>query len=315
MLVAEVEALAARLEAWRRLPVLTEEYVGPVLLTGSAAPDAVRHLVARALLGTPPAEHPSTGSRVVSFDAPETSALELRRRMLPPGWSADDDPARDPRRASAYTYDWEGVPAERVSLVEDGIVRGHLMSRIPSKAFPGSNGHGRAMPGELVRAMPADLAVVPDRTLGEGKLHKLALKAAAAYGSDRYAVVTALREPSIDWMDGGPLLGSRDFEETPTLPSPLAITFVHRDGRTETFRGADLGGVDLRAFRELLGGGEAATIAVESGDGNVFSGPNTGLPVTYTAPALLFAEAVASPHPVDAERPPRLANPLAEAPR
>lgn len=315
-LVAEVDALAKRLEAWRDLPLFDEEYVGPLLLTDQAAVDAVRHLVSDAIVGTPPPQTPSAGSRVISFDEPGRGPMEPRRRLLPLGWDMDDDPNRAGGvRASAYGYDSEGQPAARVSLVDDGIVCGHVMSRIPSEAFPASNGHGRAMPGDVPRALVADLAITPDKVASEHKQHKAALKVAAAYGEDHYLSVDRLRDPSIDWMDGGPLLGLRDFDDHPKLPDPITIVAHYKDGHTVTYRGASLSGVDLRAFKELVSGGEATTATVESGDGSVFSGPNTGFPVTYTVPDLLFGEAVATAQPTDAERPPRLPNPLADAPR
>jgi predicted Zn-dependent protease len=36
------------------------------------------------------------------------------------------------------------VPAQRVSLIEEGVLRTLLMSRRPTKDMPRSNGHGRS---------------------------------------------------------------------------------------------------------------------------------------------------------------------------
>ena len=43
-----------------------------------------------------------------------------------------------------YEIDDEGVPAQRVSLVEKGNLVNYVMGREPIRDFPASNGHGRA---------------------------------------------------------------------------------------------------------------------------------------------------------------------------
>lgn len=311
VLKVEVEALATRLEAWRKLPVLEEEYVGPVVFEDGAAVDVVRHLLVPALIGTPAPEAPAFGSRVMSFEEEHAGPMQPRRRILPSGWTVDDDPERDPTRASAYRYDSEGQPAQRVELVRDGIVRAHLMSRIPSEAFPESNGHGRGGPGELVGAMASDFAVSAKKTSSRRAIHKAATKLAGQYGLDGYLVVRRLREPSVEWMDGGPLLSMRDLGDGPALSGPIEVIRVHADGREEVVRGAAIGGLDVRAFKEVVLAGKSQTETYLQGQGSVFSGPNEGYPVTVTVPDLLFSELVVSPDKKDAEKPPRLPSPLA----
>jgi hypothetical protein len=46
-----------------------------------------------------------------------------------------------------FQYDDEGVAAQRVTLVDKGILKNFLMSRSPIANFPTSNGHGRCAPG------------------------------------------------------------------------------------------------------------------------------------------------------------------------
>ena len=307
-LLAQVRALADRLSRWRTLPVLEEEYVGPVLLTGEAAVDIAERLIAPALLGTPPEMKPPRGSRVVSFgDEQGVSALQLKRRLLPSGFTVVDDPGRDPARPSSYRYDSEGVPAQRVELVTDGIVRNHLMSRIPSEAIAASNGHGRAAPGRLVRAAPSDLTVTARKTLTEKAIHKVAIKLAAAYGDQgaapSYARVERLADPTLRRLDGGPrfVIG----EASALIPPPLAITLVRKDGSETSYRSASLSGLDVRALKEIVatGAGQTRSRLMERGDG--------GINVTLTSPDLLFGELVIAPAHEDAEKPPLLGNPIA----
>ena len=83
-MAAEVRALGTRLEALSQAPVLADEYVGPVIFEGSAAPDFFRHLLLPQLEGTPPP---------VSFDrmlgrggagGERDGKVRLKRRVLPP---------------------------------------------------------------------------------------------------------------------------------------------------------------------------------------------------------------------------------------
>ena len=64
-------------------------------------------------------------------------SLEKRigARILPRSFSVYDDPGPekfvDTLLAGAYTFDDEGVPAQRVQLVEEGVLKTLLLSRAP----------------------------------------------------------------------------------------------------------------------------------------------------------------------------------------
>jgi len=59
-----------------------------------------------------------------------------------------DDPAQSQLGSQElighYKVDDQGVPAQRVSLIEGRRVGTLLMSRRPTKELPRSNGHGRS---------------------------------------------------------------------------------------------------------------------------------------------------------------------------
>src|SRR6185295_18418735 len=73
------------------------------------------------------------------------------RPVLPANISVYDDPSQtklgDKSLIGFYSIDDQGVPAQRVSLVEAGLLTNLLTSRRPSKERPQSNGHGRGVPG------------------------------------------------------------------------------------------------------------------------------------------------------------------------
>src|SRR5262249_8661989 len=69
-------------------------------------------------------------------------------RVLPQGVSLLDDPTTSAWQGKPlfgnYEVDEEGVPAQRVAVVEKGILRNLLMSRRPGPDFGETNGRGRA---------------------------------------------------------------------------------------------------------------------------------------------------------------------------
>ena len=69
-------------------------------------------------------------------------------RVLPTTVTLIDDPFAQDYKGTpligGYAIDEEGVPAEKVTLVENGKLKNLLMSRRPGPDFDKSNGHGRA---------------------------------------------------------------------------------------------------------------------------------------------------------------------------
>jgi predicted Zn-dependent protease len=79
---------------------------------------------------------------------------------------------RGPRRkfgdtelAGFYKFDDEGVKAQKVTVVENGILKNFLMSRLPLDGFPESNGHGRRAPGFNVAGRQSNLLVTASKTV------------------------------------------------------------------------------------------------------------------------------------------------------
>ncbi|MDP6934016.1 MAG: metallopeptidase TldD-related protein, partial [Myxococcota bacterium] len=293
-MLQSVHALAEGLEQWRALPAVDGEYVGPVLFEGDAAVDLFRHLLIPALQGTPEPEQPPRGSRTVVWDEGEgSSAIRVRRRILPSGFEVEDDPTADPSLPSAYRYDFEGEPAQNVKLVEDGVVRSHYATRTPSKDVSASNGHGRTFPGRLVRGTASWLRVSPAHTLSSRKLHRQAIRLAQEYEQDHYIVLRKLTEPSVDGIYGGPSFVIRDsyFGSDGGFPHPVVALRVYADGREERVRGLHLSGISLRTLRDIVGSTDSTTASRLLPPASMDHGGATyGLPTTLTVPNVLVSE-------------------------
>ena len=96
--------------------------------------------------------HRLEGHRQKDEDEGQTFTKKVGQEVLPKFLSVADDPTKSElagvKLAGSYDYDNEGVPARRVEVIQDGILKNFLTSRMPIKGFEQSNGHGRNQPGE-----------------------------------------------------------------------------------------------------------------------------------------------------------------------
>lgn len=306
---ARAEQLAERLEGWRTLPAVEEDYVGPVLFSGDAAAHVVQQLLLPALSGTPDVEKPPSGSRSVMFDQGQgAGAIRVKRRLLPPGFDVVDDPTAAPRLPSAFTHDDEGEAVRALRLVDDGVIQTHFQSRTPSRQVPTTNGHGRGNPGELKKGMASHTTLSARRPLNPKKLHRSALSQASAYGLDHYVRIERLEDAAVASL-GVPTLS---FGGAPPerIRAPIVAVRVYADDREERVRGWAPVGVGHGLLRDLVAAGaQPHTRTVLVGG----FGATGGQPVTVVTPDLVFSELELSANPGGGERPPALPSPLASS--
>lgn len=286
-MVAEVERMAERLEAVRSAPV-EPDYLGPVIFEHAAAVELFRQLLQPELVGTPPMELEPDPYGPPPENPP---TARIGRRLLPDGWSIVDDPLDDPRLGGAYAIDGEGIPAERVELVEDGLLKTVLMSRVPRKGIEASNGHGRALGSDRFEAMPSVVTVRPDRERSDRRLQRQALRLARQAGLN-YVLVVQRVEPvgltedfEVALSGDAPLSG---------LTRPLEVVRRYADGREELVRGLSFSGVDRRALRDVAMAGALGppvdVLDAAGGPARYSLGSLDGLRVTWRVPSVLITE-------------------------
>ena len=304
VMVQEARSMASDLAALNGARVMEEEYVGPVIFERAAAIDLFRYLLIRQVEGTP-AEVP--------FDSffgelgANKDPVRVGRRVLPPEWSVHDDPTLDVSHPASFAYDWEGTPAKNVDLVQDGIVRTVLMSRIPRKGIDGTNGHGRGFLAQKAEGRAAMMEVTAPKQDTSTKLVKRALKLAKSYGRDYIMVVSRLQEPSIRGLGGN---GFFYGLEEGSLPPPVSVKRVFADGSFVTFRGASFAGIERFVLRDIAAAGpqrEGTFMASTDGYGGL--GPTEGMPTWMSAPDVLVGEIEIVPSPGDPQDVPLLPAP------
>ena len=256
--VARAAKLASTLKDLRNAPIVEEDYRGPVLFSADAAATVFADLVGENVLG----RKPELGKNARTTGV---FAANYKTRVLPDFLSVTDDPTISSYEGQPllghYQIDDEGVPAQRVPLIEHGNLVNYDMGRAPIRDFPISNGHGRAR----VPSNP------PGPSLGN------------------LIVTSSQPTPSVDLKKK--LLEQcqqRDlpycyYVETfgPKLTPRLLYKISTKDGHEELVRGAVFGELDVRALRSSL---------IAAGDDVFVENRPLNIPHSIVAPSVLFDE-------------------------
>jgi len=249
---------------------LAEPFEGPAILTGRAAGVFFHETFG----------HRIEGERQKLEDEGQTFAKQLGERVMPPFLSVYDDPrlrSLGPVELSGfYRFDDEGVPAQRASLVEDGVLKGFLMSRVPVRGVVRSNGHGRRLNGPAT-ARQANLVVQPSSAVSSDELRRL-LIAETKRQKKPYGLLFAE-------IEGGYTQTERQSTQGYKL-MPVMVYRVFADGRPdELIRGVDIVGTPLVSLTKVLAADDR--YAVFNGSCGAESG---WVPVSAVSPSLLVQQ-------------------------
>ncbi len=269
-IAARIAAMAADLKALRTAPV-AEPFDGPALLSGRAAA-----VFFHEVLG-----HRLEGHRQRGEEEGQTFTKKVNQQVLPEFLSIVDDPTQRTLHGADlggwYQYDDEGMPAEPVEVVKDGVLKNFLMSRMPVKGFANSNGHGRAQPGLMPTGRQGNLIVSSSRTVKDSDLHQRFIEEIKKQGKP-YGLY-------FEDIEGGFTLTTRALPQAFQV-LPVMVWKVYADGRSdELVRGVDIVGTPLAALTRIeLTGDQPAVF-------NGMCGAESGsIPVSAVAPAMLFSE-------------------------
>ncbi len=291
-ILARVEKMASDLKALREAP-LAEPFDGPALLSGRAA-----GVFFHEVLG-----HRLEGHRQRGEQEGQTFTKKIGQPVLPEFLTVVDDPTQ--RKLNGidlggwYQYDDEGMPATRVEVIKDGILKDFLMSRLPIKNFANSNGHGRAQPGLMATGRQGNLIVSSTHTVKDSDLRQQLIDEVKKQGKP-YGLY-------FEDIQGGFTLTQRSMPQAFQV-LPVMVWRVYTDGRSdELVRGIDIVGTPLAALNRILVTGEKTDVF------NGMCGAESGqVPVAAAAPAMLFSEIEVQKRAHSLNRPPILPSPFAE---
>lgn len=259
-----------KLLALRDAP-LVDPYVGPAILRGRAAA-----VFFHEILG-----HRIEGHRQKDEYEGQTLTDKIGTQIFPTFLSVSDNPLlskwQDIDLNGHYQYDDEGSRAENVSLVENGVLRGFLMSRAPIEGFASSNGHGRSESNHSVVARQGNLIVSASKTV--------------SYETLRMQLIEELKRQQkpfgliFDDISGGFTFTGRNSPNSYSV-QPVTVWKVFADGRKDLLvRGVDLIGTPLMTFSRIVGASDQIQVF------NGVCGAESGyVPVSAIAPDLLVQE-------------------------
>ncbi|HXN98374.1 MAG TPA: metallopeptidase TldD-related protein [Candidatus Acidoferrales bacterium] len=292
-----------------RASPLVPDYTGPVLFDAPAAGSVLAQVLSPSLSGArPPLSMGSSFDAIMErFGGRSEWSGRIGTRVLPANVTLFDDPTLKEFQGKPllgnFAIDDEGVKAERVTLVDNGVLRDFLMSRRPGPDFQKSNGHARSSTLSDTLPLPSNLFFQASDSLDAAALKKKFIDACHSDGHEWCLEVKRMDNPalsSIRQEDFNDFIGSIAGGLSSGERMPLTIYRVYvADGREEMVRGGHIEGLTLRSMRNILGIGNDSTVMtyMQNPAGGfagtalgAFGSAQGGIPTTVTAPSLLLDE-------------------------
>ena len=285
----KIKLLTKELLALRASPA-AEPFTGPAILSGRAAGVFFHEIFG----------HRIEGHRQKDEEEGQTFTKKINQLVLPDFISVYDDPLQksfgDKDLSGHYLYDDEGVKAQRVTVVENGILKNFLMSRSPIAGFDKSSGHGRKQAGYRAVGRQGNLIVEASKTVSGKKLRELLVEECKKQDKE-FGLI-------FEDISGGFTFTGRGIPQAYAV-IPIIVYRVFTDGRPdEMVRGVDLIGTPLVSFSKILACGDKPEVF------NGICGAESGrVPVSAVAPSILTGEIEIQKRRKSPDRPPLLPPP------
>jgi predicted Zn-dependent protease len=291
--------MAALLTRLRQSPP-AETYTGPVMFQGEAAAELVNGVLAPRLVAIRRPVYDDPMFERLAARGEDDVPVAVGSRVLPRSFTVTDDPTsriHEGQSVSGYLVDDDGVRARATSLVEHGILRALLTTRVPAAGMPHSTGsrrgHGAAV---------SNVFVATDSGLTTEQLRSRLLALAAERGLPYAIIVRRLGNPFLSaGRDPMAMIASLRGAGEASISMAVAAK-VFPDGHEEPLRNASLLGVTATTFRNIVAatrsravvttslhgrmGGSAMFVAVRRSGFIRFPEPMA----SYVVPSLLFDE-------------------------
>jgi len=294
-LSTRAQQIIARLQKLRTAGSF-DRYNGPVLFEGEAAGEIFAQVFAPALIASrePLSDHPQLHDFVEQesgrFGGGTLNDL-IGGRVLPDSVDVVDNPRinsfQGQRLMGAYSVDDDGVPGRVNPVVQSGVLKLVLASRVPAPGSTESTGNFRG-----ISASPSNLIFTSSKLASEQELRRMLLEHAKARGYDYGIVVRHARipEPKASvWMG---------------LSAPennlLEVYRVYADGHDDLMHGEQLSSMTVASFKNILAVGDkpvvynstflpGSTLLMNLKMDDISA--VTSLPIaSYVVPSLLFDE-------------------------
>ncbi len=250
-----------------------EPHAGPALFDGTASGVLFHEAIG----------HRLEGERLLSRTEGHTFSGKVGKRILPEGIDIFDDPSLAKFEGHSlyghYTVDDEGTPAQRVHLVQDGVLRLFLTSRNGIPGQGSSNGHGRVTYRREVMARMANLIVAPRNPVSRADLEQVWMQEVDDQDQP-FGVLVASAE-SGETATSSDAYDFQAFQITPTAVYTVDAT----SGKKSRVRDVSFVGTPLAAIQGVIALGDDPAVD------NSYCGAESGsIPVGTVAPSALLRE-------------------------
>ncbi len=296
-LARRIRELGAHLAQLRAAP-LPDRYIGPVLFEGQAAAELFGRVFAPNLLAR---RRPISDNARFESMAENPFLDKLGARVLPDAFDVVDAPTRDTyedaRLYGSYRIDDDGVPARDTTLVQKGILKTLLSTRVPVRGVLESNGHRRGS-----GPAASNLIVTTGKGLSDDELRAELMRLVKQRGLDYGVVVRRLTYSSRSVAQVP--LAAMAFSGAGGSESVILVFKVFPDGHEELVRNVEFSGITNTDFKDIAAASKTASIYTTSSGGEV---------VSFRVPSLLFDDVTIKKPSGEIPKPPVAGSPLADS--
>jgi TldD protein len=301
-----LQEISQQLEDLRSAPAISD-YDGPVLFEPRAAGSLLAQLLAPSVSGARPPL-----ATVALYDQMYTQlggrsdwTGRVGQRVFPTDVTLFDDPSAKEFDGhpliGGYQVDAQGVKGQRVTLVQNGLLEGLLMSRRPGPDFSTSNGHGRASGLGTATPSISNLFLQSTGGLDAPAMKQKMIDICKSDGMPWCLVVKRMDNPALasihhgdfDAMLAGMVSGVPNGDRMPLVVERLWVS----DGHEDLVRGARIIGLTVRNLRNLAAVGTDPTVYNYMQNPQfaatalaAFGSAQGGLPSSIVTPSLLIRD-------------------------
>lgn len=225
--------------------------------------------------------HRLEGERQIDNDEGQTFKEKVGQKVIPGFISIIDDPSKknfnDTHLMGYYPFDDQGVPGERVVLIDNGVLKNFLLSRTPVNGFERSNGHGRASYGRAPIARMSNTIIESDTEYPKEKLKELLIEEVKRQNKPFGLLIKSMK-------GGETNTSSYNFQAY--RATPVVIYKVDpKTGEETPVRDIEIVGTPLVSINKIIATGDDYSVF------NGFCGAESGyVPVSTVAPSILVSE-------------------------
>lgn len=272
--VKEIKAIVNEMVE-ETLVMRNAEVLSPVSVPALLEPEAAGVVFHEAI------GHRLEGERQIDDNEGQTFKEKVGKEIIPTFLSIIDDPSmknfNGTHLMGYYPFDDQGVPGERVVLIDKGILRNFLLSRTPVNGFERSNGHGRASYGRAPIARMSNTIIESDTEYSKEKLKELLIEEIKRQNKPFGLLIKRMK-------GGETNTSSYNFQAY--RATPVAIYKVDpKTGEETPVRDVEIVGTPLVSINKIIATGDDYSVF------NGFCGAESGyIPVSTVAPSILVSE-------------------------